>query len=90
MGVKYPVLPYQLSDTGASTDFATGDRLLLSIRRRGRWMAERSVRRYEKGSQLTRLLRELAPAVRSFCVESAKALPAVLSKRVAPLRFPGR
>jgi hypothetical protein len=90
LGVSYPVLPYQLRHTGASTDFATGDRSLLAIRRRGRWRAERSVRRYEKGSQLTRLLRALPCAARTFCVESAKALPAVLSRRVVPLRFPGR
>ncbi len=59
LGLKYPVLPYQLKHTGASTDFATGDKTLVAIKRRGRWMAERSVRRHEKGLQLTRLLRQL-------------------------------
>ncbi len=84
------MLPYQLRHAGASKEFATGDRSLLAIRRRGGWLADRSVRRYEKGSQLTRLLRELPLAAGSFCVESAKALPAVLSRRVVPLRCPGR
>ena len=89
LGVRDPVLPYQLRHTGASTDFATGDRSLVAIRRRGRWRAEQSVRRYEKGSQQTRLLRELPAAVRAYCVESAKQLPGVLCGRVAPLVFPG-
>jgi len=89
IGVRYPVLPYQLRHTGASTDFATGDRNLESIRRRGRWRAEQSVRRYEKGSQLTRLLRDLPAPARGFCIESARALPGVLSRRLVPLRLPG-
>ncbi len=56
IGVRYPVFPCQLRHTGASTDFATGDRTLLGIRWRGRWIAEKSARRYEKGLQSTRLL----------------------------------
>ncbi len=90
LGVRYPVRPNKPRHTGASTYIATGDMSLVAIRRRGRWMAEQSVRRYEKGSQLTRLLRELVPAPRSFCVESAKAFPSVLSRRVAALRRPTR
>ena len=86
IGVRYPVFPYLLRHTGASTDFATGDRNLLAIKRRGRWMADKSVRRYEKGSQLTRLLRDLPPAGRRFCVDSARLLPAVLCGRLAPVQ----
>ena len=71
----------------ASTDFATGDRNLAAIKRRGCWMADKSVRRYEKGSQHTRLLRDLPPRGRRFCVESARRLPAVVCGRLAPVQF---
>ena len=81
-------LPYQLRHTGPSTDSAEGLRTLQEIKRRGRWQADNSVKRYEKAAQLTRVLNSLTPAAQSFCLLSAKELPDVIyGRRLA--RFPG-
>ena len=81
-------LPYQLRHTGPSTDSAEGLRSLQEIKRRGRWQADNSVKRYEKAAQLTRVLNSLTPAAQSFCLLSAKELPDVIyGRRLA--RFPG-
>jgi len=62
---------------------------LLSIKRRGRWRSDASLRRYEKGPQATRLLAQLPAATRGFCIEAARLMPAVICGRAAPLKFRG-
>lgn len=80
-------LPYQLRHTGPSTDAAEGLRSLQEIKRRGRWQADNSVKRYEKAAQLTKVLNSLSPAAQSFCLRSARELPDVIYGR-RPARFP--
>ena len=87
LGVKPQPMLYQLRHSGASMDYINRARDLLGIKRRGRWRADSSLRRYEKGGRLTEQLRKLAPRVRGFCVRSAGRLPAVLCSRLAPSRF---
>ena len=83
-----PPMLYQLRHSGPSADFAGGRRSLDSIKRRGRWPTDASVRRYEKGGRVTDQLGRLKPLVRGYAVASAKLLPAVLLRRLGPLRFP--
>ena len=76
-------LPYQLRHTGASTDMAERARPLSDIKRRGRWQADSSVKRYEKAAILTRVFNSLNVEAQSFCLLSAKELPEVIyGKRV--------
>ena len=86
-GVGLPLLaiPYQMRHTGASTDFGTGDRSIVEIRRRGRWRSDTSVRRYEKGSQLTRVLSQLPASTQRYCVTAARCMPRVLCGRLEPM-----
>jgi integrase len=88
--VPFRVFPYQLRHTGASTDFSTGDRLIADIKRRGRWRADQSTRRYERASQLTRLLQSIPEPALSYCLEAARTLPSVIYGRSEAVAFRGR
>jgi hypothetical protein len=79
MGLPTAPLAYQLRHSGPSIDFADGSRSLAEIKRRGRWRAESSMRRYEKGSQLTRFLHTLPVAGRAFAVAASRSLPSVIA-----------
>ena len=48
----YEVVPYALRHSGPSGDRASGVRSLGDIKKRGRWGADSSVRRYEKSGRL--------------------------------------
>ena len=89
LGLSPPPMLYQLRHSGASLDFAAGDRDLLGIKRRGRWRSDTSLRRYEKGGRVTSQLQSLPHAVRAYALESARRLLGVLAGRLPPLRFHG-
>ena len=89
MRIPLKVFPYQLRHTGASTDFSTGDRLIADIKRRGRWWADQSTRRYERASQLTRLLQSIPEPALSYCLEAARGLPSVIYGRSEAVAFRG-
>jgi len=55
--------PYRLRHGGASRDYITGMRSLPDIQQRGRWKAQASVRRYQKGGRLSQLLNGLPKQV---------------------------
>jgi predicted RNA-binding Zn ribbon-like protein len=74
-------LPYQLRHTGASTDMAEKARSLQDIKRRGRWQADSSVKRYEKAAVLTKVFNSLSIAAQNFCLHSARELPEVIYGR---------
>lgn len=61
-GVLSPV-PYSLRHSGASNDAYDAERDMRSIKKRGRWRSESSVRRYEKGSLLSREAAKLSKKV---------------------------
>jgi hypothetical protein len=81
LGMSPPPMPYQLRHSGPSIDFSDGSRTLAGIKRRGRWRTDSSLRRYEKGAQLTRTLRRLSVAARDFVVRSSRVLPEVVAGR---------
>jgi hypothetical protein len=85
LGMKPSPLLYQLRHSGPSIDFADQSRDLMAIKRRGRWKSDSSLRRYEKGAQITKQLRALPGSVQSFVVRAATSLPGVLGGRLRPL-----
>jgi len=85
LGMSPSSLLYQLRHSGPSIDFADQSRDLMGIKRRGRWRSDSSLRRYEKGAQITKQLRALPASVQSFVVRAAAALPGVLVGRLCPL-----
>jgi len=63
---------YRLRHGGASHDAMMKYRSLTSIQTRGRWMAVKSVRNYEKGSRLAQLFGCLEENVQQRAIEAAK------------------
>ena len=57
-----------------SHDIQEGFRSLMAAKARGRWLADSSLRRYEKHAKLTRQLQLLSPSIRQMCMERAKKL----------------
>ena len=55
----WELTPYILRHSGPSHDWLTKARGLEAIKRRGRWVSDLSVRRYEKGSRVMRRLASL-------------------------------
>ena len=47
-----PIIPYQARHSGASSDVASGRRTVHETKLRGRWQADASLRRYQKGGRL--------------------------------------
>ncbi|CAK0908201.1 unnamed protein product [Prorocentrum cordatum] len=76
---------YLLRHSGASRDFANQLRPLSEVKRRGRWMSEASVRRYEKGGRLAEQFSKLPPDLEKHALRCHRALPEVLlGGRAAP------
>ena len=79
---------YQLRHGGASHDLLFKRRELQSIKMRGRWRADQSLRRYAKQGRVQSLVAQLSPASRRFCDWSGAHVMGVLSGRLAPRRLP--
>jgi hypothetical protein len=63
-----PLAPsrYGLRHAGASEDLLTGRRAALDVKRRGRWRADSSLRRYGKETRLQAELQKVSPTVIAF------------------------
>ena len=83
-----PLNPYRFRHTGASHDFATKERSLLEIQRRGRWRGKKSMRRYEKGGRLTELLQRLDTKTVIHAKRCGKCAGQVLLGARSPLVAP--
>jgi hypothetical protein len=80
--------PYLLRHSGPSHDYLTKSRDLVDIKRRGRWLSEASVRRYEKSSRVMRQLQGLDVKTLDFLQNSEKKIKDVLLRGFAPLMPP--
>lgn len=80
------ITPHCLRHGSASTDFAVGLRGLDAIKRRGRWKASASVRRYEKSGRLSRQVDLMPPEIVRSAKASAIHLAHVLMIRAPPRR----
>ena len=78
LAVLEPTL-YQLRHGGASHDAATKSRSTAEIKKRGRWLDDRSLIRYENGGRVTEILRRLSAVVRARAVASARRIGGILS-----------
>lgn len=79
---------HRLRHSGASHDYARRIRSIEDIRRRGRWKAFNSVRRYEKGARVQQLLASLPSAVHAHAVACEESLGDLLAARCLPLSPP--
>ena len=64
--------PYQLRHGGATEDMTSGARDHSSIKTRGRWRTDQSVRRYAKVGRVQQLLSKLSQKNLQFCQTSEK------------------
>ena len=67
--------PYRLRHGGPSHDVAQGLRSLVDIKKRGRWAADSSVKRYEKSTLLHRIELELSAQNLAEAVRFQRVLP---------------
>jgi hypothetical protein len=79
LGLSRKLVLYQLRHSGASNDFYHQRRGLVDIKRRGRWLTDKSVRRYEKAARLTEQLHSLPPSLRKAAETSVSKIPRVLA-----------
>lgn len=62
------VHPYQLRHGGASEDLCAGTRDHNTVKSRGRWKTDQSVRRYAKVGRVQQLLAKLSPDHQEYCL----------------------
>ena len=79
---------YMMRHGGASHDFGSKQRTLQEVKRRGRWIAEASVRRYEKGGRLASQLHGLGTSLRAHALNCARSMDAVVAGRRSPRSGP--
>jgi integrase len=77
----WQVSPHILRHSGPSHDHLNGLRSLADIKRRGRWSADRSVRRYEKSSMVTGRFSELDETAIGKLQLAERQLPALFQRR---------
>ena len=65
---------YLLRHSGASNDAFHKRRTIQEIKRRGRWLSDRSVRRYEKSGRLSEQLASLSITQRGAALQALSAL----------------
>ena len=75
---KPSTVPYQVRHSGPSADFASGDRGLVEIKKRGQWLSDKSVRRYEKSGRLAFGQRFERAEISAYLHMAEKKLPEVL------------
>ena len=87
LNLDLEAVPYQMRHSGASIDRALSTRSLDSIAKRGRWMAQKSVRRYEKMGRLNETWQELKPKQRTYMEFCEKSLAKTFLTGVLPSPF---
>jgi hypothetical protein len=78
--------PYQLRHGGAADDLNSKERDYQSVKTRGRWQTDQSVRRYTKVGKIQQLLNQLSSADMEYCRWSLLNLEKVL-KGTKPARM---
>eukprot|EP00435_Cladocopium_sp_Y103_P000261 s2848_g1.t1 len=76
--------PYQTRHGGASEDLNRKERDALTVKSRGRWVTDQSLRRYGKIGKIQQLLNKLSPSNLAFCQWSSENMEAVLRGSLAP------
>ena len=81
--------PYSLRHGGASDDALRGARTLASIKARGRWKSDNSVRRYEKHARVLREVERMPALAQTFGGRVMKSLSNILLDNSFALKPPG-
>eukprot|EP00973_Karenia_brevis_P057612 8014226-Karenia_brevis.AAC.1 len=76
---------YVLRHTGTSADWLAQRRSLQEIKKRGRWVADSSVRRYEKGAKTMMLAHKLSNPLQTHLNRCEMMLPQVMLGHAVPL-----
>ena len=80
---------YALRHSGPSIDILNGSRDLASVKRRGCWAADASVRRYEKAAKTMAISRSYSGELKMYLLKCKKLLPAVMSHLELPIDVAG-
>lgn len=88
LGLQPRPVPHQLRHGGASYDVAVAKKPLLEVKRRGRWMSDRSLRRYEKSGMINQQLSRLSSHVLEFCEASSTKIGDALTLSCQPFSVP--
>ena len=83
-----PVVPYQLRHTAASNDRAEDRRPLMEVKKKGRWLADKSVHRYEKGGRVREQMSKLPSAMQDHCMKCQQHFGEILLGRRPPFTPP--
>lgn len=75
---------YGLRHCGPSADRAANIRPLIEAKKRGRWLADQSVRRYEKSGRVLEQMKRLAPALQARGLNAEKNIIKVLQGTYRP------
>jgi hypothetical protein len=82
-----PLHLYTLRHSGPSEDHLRQKRTLSELKRRGRWLSETSVRRYEKGARLLSQMKSWTPAQKSHFQKCEDGLLESFLGRAPPPRL---
>ena len=88
LGMLGPPTLYQLRHGGASHELLTGARDLISVKKRGRWASDQSLRRDEKGGRVNHQLTLLPKRTLRHAFACASKIGAILCKTLPPLLPP--
>jgi hypothetical protein len=79
LNLQRKLVLYQLRHSGPSNDFFHRRRPLAEVKRRGRWLSDKSVRRYEKAARLTEQLSSLPWSLQEAAKQSKARIPKELA-----------
>ena len=76
---------YQLRHGGASHELLSGARDINGIKKRGRWLSDTSLRRYEKGGRVAQQMARLPVNLQQACTLAAERIGDILDGYVTPV-----
>ena len=85
LGLKLIITPHLARHGGPSSDYLQRFRDLVEIKRRGRWKAQASVRRYEKSGRYLRQREILGQSLRGKAAVARAKVPLLMAKRIRAL-----
>jgi hypothetical protein len=85
LGTLGPPVLYQLRHGGASHELLSGARDINGIKKRGRWLSDTSLRRYEKGGRVAQQMARLPTSLQQACALAAERIGGILDGSVTPV-----
>jgi len=88
LGLPKTVL-YSLRHAGPTADVLAGRRDLVTVKKRGRWISDSSLRRYEKAAKSLSIAQSYPLSLREHLRWCHRQIANVMRNHVVPRRFPG-